>query len=855
YFHLKNGLYREFSVLSKSEIYDLLPGEKSIALHFSDKHIIIPLQSDVQLDNLFAINESEAIDWMYFASELKNRLPENLFSISLATEGIFKVKTFLFEKGRLTGLFGDERYSVIDYDEASRSLYLSKWIESRAVYYEYNLDSKELRKLPIKAQSLVYARDTAPILHSLNEAYTVEATGLKKRTIKGWTNLFGSYPELDRSFVESTFAWYSSSSPAEISPGSFFYRTHHISRQVDGNIWFWHGDYTQKELKIEKDGDKLDVQIPSLVYNVMSDSISLKPNWLRCLQDRQGRTFIAHEKKGEKRSYIQVSEWIGGKLLEKPADLKIYGRTKLLPYIDDYRRISNNLLSIHCADTLFYFHANGWHSIALEKYQRYGAFNNSTMLEGVLYLCFDNMLVKHVDENTHYLYGFKDGLPENLYGVLSPDERTLLLLTSKGVLSFSEKPFAIKLDLQDGLASGIGRAISLKANQKVSSADNRVRFIVSLLGSIYPEDGSLFYRLKGLSGQWTKVDFRREILFEKLNPGSYSFEVYATDRHGAKTEIQSLSFRILPPWYQSWWAYLAYALTGAGILFGLYKWRTYALKARNKELETKVEQRTQSLIEQQKKIKESIDYASLIQRSVLPQETELAKAWKEHFVVWKPRDVVGGDLYWLQEIPDKAGYLFAVLDCTGHGVPGALLTMTVNSALNHIVLERKISSPPLILELLHQEIGAALHQQVDSNMQDGLEIALIRLGEKPGDLSFAGAGLHLLIYDPRQNELRILRGNRYGLGGTRYQDKLVFQEHNIQPQPGFTLYLYSDGILDQPFPSQDTRRLGSQNWLQIIAGIASEPLSEQKNRIDRMIAEMLMDNEQRDDITIVGLRI
>jgi len=144
---------------------------------------------------------------------------------------------------------------------------------------------------------------------------------------------------------------------------------------------------------------------------------------------------------------------------------------------------------------------------------------------------------------------------------------------------------------------------------------------------------------------------------------------------------------------------------------------------------------------------------------------------------------------------------------------------------------------------------------VDSNMQDGLEIALIRLGEKTGDLSFAGAGLHLLIYDPRQNELRILRGNRYGLGGTRYQDKLVFQEHSIQPQPGFTLYLYSDGILDQPFPSQDTRRLGSQNWLQIIAGIASEPLSEQKNRIDRMIAEMLMDNEQRDDITIVGLRI
>jgi hypothetical protein len=106
----------------------------------------VPLQSDVQLDNLFTINEPEAIDWVYFESELKNRLPENLFSISLVTEGIFKVKTFLFEKGRLTGLFGDERYSVIDYDEASRSLYLSKWIESRAVYYEYNLDSKKLRK-------------------------------------------------------------------------------------------------------------------------------------------------------------------------------------------------------------------------------------------------------------------------------------------------------------------------------------------------------------------------------------------------------------------------------------------------------------------------------------------------------------------------------------------------------------------------------------------------------------------------------------------------------------------------------------------------------------------------------------
>ncbi len=854
-YNLRTGEEKEINLLCKTQVWNVLSfGDQAVA-KTTDGVIIIPLKKDIDLQRLYSWTENEEYDFIYSYNTFKSFIPDSLLVlIGTGEDDHFNILKYL--QGSLSTLYMMNFGEVLGYDKTTGTFYLSSYVDGAVSHIKLDVNSGRVTKLKTGKQNMIFARYKEPILYSWEKANVIETTDTVERPIFGWKRFLNKYPDITENMINDLFYWLGTASNYKISKTGYFFRTHHMTFDRGEGSTFWHSDYTGDKPRLEKDEEDLELWLPSFIYDVEADSVILKPNWLRCLQDKEGRTFIAHEKKTKERSYLQVSECKDGKLMEKPNDLKIYGRGKSLPYIDDYRKLVNNNLSIHCADTLFYFQNESWHSISLEKYKKYGAFKNSVMLNGALYLCFDQMLVKHIDDNTHYLYGFKDGLPEQLFGVLSPDNQTILLLTKEGIVRFQEKPFAVKLDLQDGLAAGTEREISLKANRKVSSEYNRVRFVMSLLGSTYPEDGSLFYRLKGLSDQWTKVAFRREILFDKLNPGKYTFEVYARDRHGAKAEIQVLSFRILPPWYQSWWAYLIYAVAGAGLLVALYKWRTYALKARNRELETKVEERTLTLIEQQRKIKESIDYASLIQRSVLPQESELAKAWKEHFVVWKPRDIVGGDLYWLQEIPDSQDYLFAVFDCTGHGVPGALLTMTVNSALSHIVKERHILEPHLILEQLHLEIGAALHQKSDDSMQDGLDISLLRYNPDENKIIFAGAGQHLAVYDNESAQIMVYRGNKYSLGGLRFRERLGFEEQELTFTPGSTIYLFSDGIVDQPDATQENvRRLGSQGWLRLLGEIGSLPLRNQHEQLERLIEQMLANTEQRDDITIVGLRI
>lgn len=262
------------------------------------------------------------------------------------------------------------------------------------------------------------------------------------------------------------------------------------------------------------------------------------------------------------------------------------------------------------------------------------------------------------------------------------------------------------------------------------------------------------------------------------------------------------------------------------------------IQTKNAELET-----------EKKRIMDSIRYASVIQRSILPPQALMEKAFMDHMVIWKPRDIVGGDFYWIHQYSNEL--YFACVDCTGHGVPGALISIAASSALEQIVAEKKISNPGMILTNMHLTIGESLHQNTESAIQDGMDISIIRL--KDGKLSFAGAKQSVLIYHPKLGTFSRARGNRFSVGGLRWKQKCHFDTVDLDLTQESIVYLYTDGITDQP--TSDGRKLGNQGLQKLIASIAQKDLKQQQEFLQGYLDRILAINDQRDDITIIGLKL
>ena len=180
----------------------------------------------------------------------------------------------------------------------------------------------------------------------------------------------------------------------------------------------------------------------------------------------------------------------------------------------------------------------------------------------------------------------------------------------------------------------------------------------------------------------------------------------------------------------------------------------------NMELERKVNIRTQELKESNQKVNDSIEYAKRLQESILPCEDDLTRVFKNNFVIWRPRDTVGGDFFWLREIDDVI--VLAVGDCTGHGVPGAFMTMTVNAILHNIVTTVNKDDPSIILKELHMQLKQALNKTSNpESVDDGLDIAIFCI-KKKSSLLYLGANLEL--YVKRDKEVNILKPQSKGVG-------------------------------------------------------------------------------------------
>lgn len=270
----------------------------------------------------------------------------------------------------------------------------------------------------------------------------------------------------------------------------------------------------------------------------------------------------------------------------------------------------------------------------------------------------------------------------------------------------------------------------------------------------------------------------------------------------------------------------------------------------NEELENKVSVRTRELQESNEKIKDSIEYAKRLQESILPLDKEMKKVFMDSFVIWKPRDIVGGDFFWLREIKDMI--ILAVGDCTGHGVPGALMTMTVNAILHDIVTTINSDDPSTILKELHVRLKETLNKSSNpQSIDDGLDIALFCI-DKKSNVMYCGANLDLYI--KRGKEVKIVKPQTRGVGYDYIELNQSLCSEVISAEEGDILIVSTDGFIHQNGGSKNYP-FGKKRLYNMIQKCEAQDLGSMKIEFETVLQNYMGNKEQRDDITVFAFKL
>ena len=271
-----------------------------------------------------------------------------------------------------------------------------------------------------------------------------------------------------------------------------------------------------------------------------------------------------------------------------------------------------------------------------------------------------------------------------------------------------------------------------------------------------------------------------------------------------------------------------------------------------------LEDSNQHLTQAHTKIQSSIQYAKRIQLALLPMQKLLAKKDLGFFIIYKPRDIVSGDFYWFAEVEGKNQLIVAVADCTGHGVPGAFMTIMGTNLLNQIVKENHTTSPSAILEELDKQVMTALGVRTNKaqrgkskhKVQDGMDLALCLIDFDEKKVTFAGAKRPLYYF--QNHELQVIKGSKYPIGSSQYQSK-NFEETCLNYEKGDALYLFSDGYADQ-FGGKANTKFMVKKFKDELQLIEYSPMPDQKEYLEHTLETWKGPEKQTDDILVMGIR-
>lgn len=394
----------------------------------------------------------------------------------------------------------------------------------------------------------------------------------------------------------------------------------------------------------------------------------------------------------------------------------------------------------------------------------------------------------------------------------------------------------------------------MKEDLKLSYKENSLMFNFYSVCLVNPDAVKYRFMLKGADDGWSPPTNIPMKDFPSLSPGHYTFRVIASNGYGYWNETPSeYSFIIKPPFYLTpWFIITCLALVAIGVVV-VVKVRERNLRHEKKILEQKVEERTAEVVQKSVEIEEknrditaSIRYAERIQRAMLPGED----TFDETFILFMPKDIVSGDFYWMHDTGELQ--FLAACDCTGHGVPGAFMSIIGYNSLNKVVREYGITEPGPILDKLNDEIVSALMQRHEETIKDGMDMALISFDRKNFVMEFAGA--YNPLYVVRKGEIFTYKSDRFPIGMSSQRAKKSFQTQIVDIRPGDMVYMASDGYADQ-FGALTAKKYKSGNVKKLLCQIWDLPVNEQKARLEKEILDWKGDYAQIDDILFIGTRV
>lgn len=269
----------------------------------------------------------------------------------------------------------------------------------------------------------------------------------------------------------------------------------------------------------------------------------------------------------------------------------------------------------------------------------------------------------------------------------------------------------------------------------------------------------------------------------------------------------------------------------------------------NKKKNDLLTEQKQELETQNKEIRDSITYAKRIQNAILPSDNFISQHIPNSFVYYLPKDIVAGDFYWMQTVNDNA--LFAVADCTGHGVPGAMVSVVCNNALNRTLKEFGISDPNKILEKTRELVIETFSTSIE-NVQDGMDIAICSLNMKTKELTYAGANNPLWIIRNGKKEIEEIKADKQHIGKSYSMNP--FTNHNVQLHEGDTIYVFSDGYPDQ-FGGERGKKLKYTPFKNLLIALQNQPIDKHKQMLHDFFVDWKGSLEQVDDVCIIGVKI
>ncbi|HXB12644.1 MAG TPA: two-component regulator propeller domain-containing protein [Bacteroidia bacterium] len=423
--------------------------------------------------------------------------------------------------------------------------------------------------------------------------------------------------------------------------------------------------------------------------------------------------------------------------------------------------------------------------------------------------------------------------------VLTKRERDTLLERFDGILFDSITPY-----------------YPLPVNLVLPYPYNHITFEFAAVEPARPYLVNYQYMLEGYDKDWNPVTNKTSATFGNMSEGTYTFMVKAQNPGGAWTEPVSYFFKVVPPWYRTWWAYFAYAMWLSVVVWSIVRWNGQRLTTRAESLKRKVDEVTieireknKILEEKNKDIIDSINYAKMIQVALLKEEERVSMHLPDHFIVFKPKDIVSGDFYWALE---KGGYFYlAAVDCTGHGVPGGFMSMLGVAFLNEITADSELLTPAEILNSLRDKIIKELRQMdEDREGQDGMDMSIMRLNLKSNEVEWSGANNPFWYLT--NGELKDIIPDKQPVG--YYPVMKPFTNHKIQLEKGDLFYLFTDGYADQ-FGGPRGKKFHSSQLKEILASISKEPMIEQKRMLKEKFESWKGEMIQVDDVLLMGVRV